>query len=100
MKNRKYSTLLLVCAGLVPVVASAQRMPESRQGLLAPSGQDLSTMGAPAVPGRPLRGLAAERQARARRQAEFRHDYPGTPLRPFAVAPGGRPRQGASNGAL
>lgn len=45
-------------------------------------------------------GLAAERLARAKRQAEFNQNFPGTPVPPSALAQRAPNRGGRSNGAL
>ncbi len=101
MRKSVILTLLVASLSVVAVSAEAQRGADSRTGPATRGGQDLSTMGGEQpTPGHPAQGFEAERLARARRQAEFRHDFPGTAVRPFAAAPGlGKPG-GRANGAL
>ena len=94
-------TLLVVSLTAAASSAEAQRGADRRAGPSTRGGQDLSTMGGePPATGRPAQGFEAERLARARRQAEFSHDFPGTPVRPFAGAPSPRSPGGRPNGAL
>lgn len=93
--------LFVAFLGIAPTSADAQRAADSRAGPATRGGQDLSTLGVEQpTTNHPAQGFEAERLARARRQAEFSHDFPGTPLRPLAEVPRIRNPGGRSNGAL
>jgi len=87
MRKNGFFIFTLAFLSLVSADADAQRGVSSSAGPATRGGQNLSTMGAaPPTPTHAAEGFAAERLARARRQAQFSRDYSGTPLRPLAEA--------------
>ena len=80
------AVLLLVATAALP--AQAQRTPARNPttGLAIPPNQDLSRLDlSQPARSRSGQGMRAERAARAARQAQLGHHFPGTPIRSYAA---------------